>query len=676
MQFHLNGFRPGDPDIHPAVDIRPNELTTEADVLIVGTGPAGLVLAAQLAAFPDISVRIVERRERPLELGHADGIMCRTVETFNAFGLADGLVREAYGINETAFWGPDGDGPARIVRTGLVDDVPEGMTEFPHVVLNQARVQDYLLEHMANSPSRLEPEYGIEAADITIADSGSHPVTVTVRRTGDDASAPVSVRAKYVVGCDGARTAVRRALGIGMTGDEANHAWGVMDVLAVTDFPDVRRKSVIQSAADGNALLIPREGGYLIRLYVDLGELDPFDPQARSRFTIDAIIEAAQRIFRPYRFDVKEIAWWSVYEVGQRIAERFDDVPDEERGARTPRVFIAGDACHTHSAKAGQGMNVSIQDSFNLGWKLAAVLQGRSPARLLRTYDQERREVAQSLIDFDLKWSAAMASRPSGTEDSSVPGMSSAERQQLYTESARFTSGFATDYPPNMITGTGDHEDLAKGFPVGERFHSAPVIRLADARPVEIGHQAEADGRWRIYLFADSIDPRSSDSAASRLCEFLAESSDSPVVRATPAAADPDSSIDVRAVFQADHRDLDITQLPPLLRPRKGRYGLIDYEKVFCTGRGKAPDIFDQRRVNRRDGAIVVVRPDQYVAEVLPLDGVDRLKSFFTGILCDASDARTPTSTRLTSTKRSRGTGNLNSWRNSAAVDCAAPTPE
>src|SRR5699024_8362993 len=233
----------------------------------------------------------------------------------------------------------------------------------------------------------------------------------------------------------------------------------------------VRRKSVIQSASDGSALLIPREGGYLLRLYVDLGEIDPSAPQVRSRFTIDAIVEAAQRIIRPQRFDVTEIAWWSVYQVGQRIAEIFDDVPAEQRESRTPRVFIAGDACHTHSANAGQGMNVSIQDGFNLGWKLAAVLQGRSPDRLLMTYDHERREVAQSLIDFDLKWSAAMAARPAGPGDSAETGMNSDERQQLYAESARFTSGFATVYPRTLITGSGDHEHLARGFPVGERFH-------------------------------------------------------------------------------------------------------------------------------------------------------------------------------------------------------------
>ncbi|MFX6728694.1 FAD-dependent monooxygenase, partial [Acinetobacter baumannii] len=85
----------------------------------------------------------------------------------------------------------------------------------------------------------------------------------------------------------------------------------------------------------------------------------------------------ARRILRPHRLEVKEIAWWSVYEIGQRLTDRFDDVPDDESASRLPRVFIAGDACHTHSPKAGQGMNVSMQDAFNLGWKLAAVIRGQ-----------------------------------------------------------------------------------------------------------------------------------------------------------------------------------------------------------------------------------------------------------------------------------------------------------
>ncbi|MCC3298956.1 FAD-binding monooxygenase [Arthrobacter caoxuetaonis] len=640
MQFYSDGYRPGDPDVRPAAPGRENghgPLPAEVDVLIVGTGPAGVVLAAQLAAFPGITTRVVERRGGPLAKGQADGVACRTVEMFEAFGLADKLVREAYWVNETTFWGPTGTGNG-IERTGRVQDVADGLSEYPHVIVNQARMQDYLLEYMRNSPTRLEPDYGLEAADVVVGTDGEYPVTVTLRRTeGPDAGEEVEVRAKYVVGCDGARSAVRKSLGIELRGDARNHAWGVMDVLAVTDFPDIRMKSAIQSASGGSILIIPREGGYLVRLYVDLGDLDPADREARSRFTADSIIEAARKILDPYTLEVKDIAWWSVYEVGQRVADRFDDVAPQERGSRSPRVFIAGDACHTHSAKAGQGMNVSMQDGFNLGWKLGAVLQGRSPDSLLDTYSGERQEIAQKLIDFDLLWSTAMAAKPKDPANPEAGGMDAAERQAIFTQGGRFTAGFATEYPQNLITGAGTYQRLATGFPVGERFHSAPVIRLADAKPLELGHQAQADGRWRLYAFADAAAPTDPDSRLAGLCRFLAEDSASPLLRYTPAGSDSDAVFDVRAVYQQGHRDISVADLPALLLPRKAPYGLIDYERVFTPNR-RAADIFDARGIDRSAGALVVVRPDQYVAHVLPLDGYQDLVDFFAGILLEARD--------------------------------------
>ena len=203
---------------------------------------------------------------------------------------------------------------------------------------------------------------------------------VTLREVANGAE--TTVRAKYVVGCDGARSRVRDSIGAEPHGDFANHAWGVMDMLAVTDFPDIRLKAAIQSADEGNILLIPREGGYLVRLYVDLGEIDPNDREAfRDKHTQEKVIAIAQRVLRPYTLDVKSVAWFAVYEVGQRVTDRFDDVPADQVASRLPRVFIAGDACHTHSAKAGQGMNVSMQDTFNLGWKLALGARGTLPSR-------------------------------------------------------------------------------------------------------------------------------------------------------------------------------------------------------------------------------------------------------------------------------------------------------
>jgi phenol 2-monooxygenase len=160
-----------------------------------------------------------------------------------------------------------------------------------------------------------------------------------------------------------------------------------------------------------------------------------------------------------------------------------------------------------------------------------------------------------------------------------------------------------------MITAEAMSGQLAAGFPVGMRFHSAPVVRLADARPVHLGHVARADGAWRIYIFADHHDPANGQSRARELCEFL-ESDASPVKRFTPAGADPDSVIDVRAIFQQGHRDLAVEKMPPVLLPKKGKFGLTDYEKMFCPD-PKADDIFELRGVNRETGCMVVVRPDQ-----------------------------------------------------------------
>jgi phenol 2-monooxygenase len=623
MQFYLDGYKPGDPDILTA------ELPDAVDVLIVGSGPAGALLAAQLSTFPGISTRLVERLDGPLRVGQADGVACRTVEMFDAFGLSGKLLREAYWVNETVFWRPSKADRSRIERTGRVQDTEDGLSEFPHLIVNQARMQKYLLDYMRNSPTRLEANYGLEFLDLNVETEGEHPVVVTLRKVANGAES--TVRAKYVVGCDGARSRVRDSIGAVPRGDFANHAWGVVDMLAVTDFPDIRLKAAIQSADEGNILLIPREGGYMVRLYVDLGEIDPNKREAFRENTQEMVIGTAQRVLRPYTLDVKSVAWFAVYQVGQRVTDRFDDVPADQADSRLPRVFIAGDACHTHSAKAGQGMNVSMQDTFNLGWKLISVFEGRAKPELLRTYTVERHAIAQGLIDFDKEWSKIMASPPKDPNRPELGGLDPAELQAYFVKSGRYTAGVATHYPPaTVLTAEATHQNLAKGFTIGMRFHSAPVVRLADAKPVHLGHAARADGAWRIYAFADASGQR-----LRKLADFLAESPNSPIRRFTPAGANIDSVIDVRAVFRQGHRDLKVEELPLILLPRKGRFGLIDYEKAYCPDLKNGPDIFELRGIDREKGAIVVVRPDQYVSNVLPLDAHDELTAYFGRFLLD-----------------------------------------
>ena len=301
---------------------------------------------------------------------------------FEAFGFSERVLSEACWINEVTFWKPDEKRPETIVRHGRVQDTEDGLSEFPHVVLNQARVHDFYLDVMRQSPSRLQPHYSRRVLDVSV-DRGAvdFPVTVTMERTdAGHAGQLETVKARYVVGCDGARSAVRKAIGRQLVGDSANQAWGVMDLLAVTDFPDIRYKVAVQSANGGNLLVIPREGGYLVRLYVEMDKLDGEERVASRNITVERLIAAAQRILHPYTLEVKEVPWWSVYEIGQRICDKYDDVPVERIGSQLPRVFIAGDACHTHSPKAGQGMNFSMQDTFNLGLET-----GRGAAQAVRT---------------------------------------------------------------------------------------------------------------------------------------------------------------------------------------------------------------------------------------------------------------------------------------------------
>ncbi|SDP13298.1 phenol 2-monooxygenase [Klenkia soli] len=612
MQFYLDGYRPGDPFVQPpapGVADRPAGLPERTDVLVVGTGPAGMVLAAQLARFADVDTLVVDRRPGPLEVGQADGVACRTVEIFEAFGLADRLVTEAYWVNEVAFWRPDPADPRRIVRTGRVLDTEEGLSEFPHVIVNQARMLAYLREDLARAATRLPVHHGLQLVDLRVEDGGDHPVVVVLEDAATGGRA--TVRARYAVGCDGARSAVRTAIGRELVGDRTDQRWGVMDVLPVTDFPDIRLKATVHSHGEGNILVIPREGGYLVRFYIELdgvrdaGEVDP------TRLT-----EIANRILHPYTVEVRDVGWWSVYEIGQRLCDRFDDAPDD--GSRGPRVFIAGDACHTHSAKAGQGMNVSMHDAWNLGWKLAAVLRGVARPELLSTYTAERQVIAQELIDFDRRF-AALFSAPPGEADPE-------EFERYFVQQGRFTAGTATRYGPSMTTAATDHQELATGYPVGMRFHSAPVVRLADAKPVQLGHAARADGAWRLYLFADRDTTRLRE-----LCEHLASPA-SPVATYTPDGWDPDSVLDVRAVYQQGHREVPVESVPVALRPRKGPLGLVDQEKVYCPD-PRAEDVFDLRGIDREAGCVVVVRPDQHVAHVLSLDARGELSAFLGGVL-------------------------------------------
>jgi len=271
-----------------------------------------------------------------------------------------------------------------------------------------------------------------------------------------------------------------------MIGDSTDSVWGVMDVYPRTNFPDIRLKAALQSYA-GSLLIIPREGGSLVRFYIEL----PSGTTAKD-VKLSDLQASARKIFHPYELEIADTYWWSAYSIGQRLADHF---------SKDNRVFLTGDACHTHSPKAGQGMNVSLQDGYNIGWKLAAILKGQARPSLLQTYNLEREKVAADLIAFDREFAKAFASK-----ESIKDGKAEKKFSELFVQAGRYTAGLMAKYGESPITRVEwSTQSLAKGLAVGMRFPSTQVVRYCDAKAMQMVKALPADGRWRIVIFAGDV---------------------------------------------------------------------------------------------------------------------------------------------------------------------------
>lgn len=241
-------------------------------------------------------------------------------------------------------------------------------------------------------------------------------------------------------------------------------------------------------------------------------------------------------------------------------------------------------------------------------------LAGSSATCFLVVRHDEHYSAAANLIAFDKGWSTLIAPQ---LED---------------PEAEEFTAGFLTEYQDNLITAGMEHQALASGFPVGRRFKSDIALRRCDAVTTHIGHEHSADGHWRIYVFAGQATPQDSESALNKWAQWMEESEDSPLNRFTPEAGDRNAVFDIKATYQQHYHSFDLFDAPEVFFPRVGPYKLQNLENVWTAL--DSQDIFESRGISR-DGAIVVVRPDQYVAAVLPLEDTAALAEFFNGNLLE-----------------------------------------
>ncbi|KAI1868507.1 uncharacterized protein JN550_006423 [Neoarthrinium moseri] len=564
--------------------------------------------------------------------------------------------------------GPDG----IIRRSDRTPDTPPGLSRYQQSVLHQGRIEIFFLDNIKKySNDRIKVERGVAPASLEINetevnDPTAYPLTVELRHlTEEEATAKqhgggdVSdglfrstgeiVHAKYVIGCDGASSWTRRTLGFKLEGESTDFIWGVMDIIPFTDFPDIRERTIIHSAENGSLMVIPRENN-IVRLYIQLVEVKPDAAGARadrSSITPKQIFNAAKKIFHPYEINYDWCDWWTAYQVGQRVGTNFD---------AHGRVFLAGDAVHTHSPKAGQGMNVSMQDCYNLCWKIALVTKGIAQPSILKTYQSERRRVAQDLIDFDHRFSRLFSGRPA-KDIMDTEGVSMDDFKESIMTGHLFFQGLSINYgPSNLVTKPGDtgkqgdgsevaqstnisaelfakRQALATGLPIGMRFASFKVLNQSDGRPWHFQERLKSDGRFRVVLFAGNIlDP----AQKTRVDEFCA-SLDAPnsFLRRTKGER-IDSVIEVLTVHSARRHSVELLRdFPEVLHPFDNKFGW-SYDRVYTDDisvHEGFDDAYKNYGIDKERGCVVIARPDQIVAWVGELEDFDDLQAYFEACL-------------------------------------------
>ncbi|WQF82288.1 Putative FAD-binding domain, FAD/NAD(P)-binding domain superfamily [Colletotrichum destructivum] len=346
---------------------RDESLETQVDLTIIGGGPTGL-LTGYLAEQLGVSVCIIDSKQGPLELGRADALNARTQQSLEVVGILDDLIQQGITCNTSSTFA-DGDFKSRQSHwwTGL-----EHCFRKNFLMIGQPVVEKVLSERL-----RTPIGYG-ETVSAIAEDADGVVVSTSKGRT---------IRSRYAVGADGARSTVRNALGISFTGTKPEMVWAVLDTFLDTTFPVCSEIITFQLNGQSRVSWIPRERG-MARFYVLLdGEIT----QAKAEASI-------REHMAPHRVDFVKTEWFSTFDVKERIAGTF--VSRDGGG----RIVLAGDAAHVHSVNGGQGLNTGIADAFALAWRLAGVLtnEGLSPDaadRLIRSYDVERRTVAQGVID-------------------------------------------------------------------------------------------------------------------------------------------------------------------------------------------------------------------------------------------------------------------------------------
>lgn len=292
-------------------------------------------------------------------------------------------------------------------------------------------------------------------------------------------------------------------------------------------------------------------------------------------------------------------------------------------------------------------MNVSMQDSYNLGWKLALVVKGFARRSLLSTYEEERRGIALELIAFDHQFSKLFSSRPAKNATDNA-GISMEVFKEAFIQQKLFSSGFAVEYGPSVLVAkahgetsqSGPHpkrsspQSLALHMPLGKRFPNAKVVNHSDARPWEFARWLPADGRFRIILFAGNVSDQDQMQRVHSFCSML-RSPDSILQQPMSRGWLLGSLLEILTIHSAPREAVELADFPELLHPLDDRLGW-DYDKIFVDDESYYEahgEAYRKLGVDKQRGCVVVVRPDQHVGWIGELEDMSELRAYFGGFL-------------------------------------------
>ncbi|KAF1952795.1 FAD monooxygenase-like protein [Byssothecium circinans] len=577
-----------------------------SDVLVVGAGPSGLMLADNLVRF-GIKTKIIDNRPDRTSTGRADGIQPKTIETLRQMRLAEPLLRKAVRVYDIAFWKSTVEKPLH--RTGREVHYPPVVDLLdPYILLTHQGMVESLFETDLEERG-LEVTRNTTFEELEYTPQNIRPLTVRCKQ--DANRTRKSFGAKYVVGCDGAHSRVRKCIPKATpVGASSDAVWGVLDGVLDTNFPDIWSKVIIHSDKLGSILMIPRERN-LTRLYIEL-KSNTAETTLKEQQTQEFVQKRAREIMHPYKLEWKTVEWFGRYQVGQRVAATFTD---PERC-----VFIAGDASHTHSPKAAQGMNTSMHDSWNLAWKLNFTVRELAKPILMETYEHERKKIAQDLIDFDYEHANAFAA---GDPEALAAN---------FTKNIAFISGYGVSYGANVLNVSSKGHNRGSLTP-GFLLPPAKVTRYIDANPVDIQTDIPALGQFRIYFFTKNVlaslpfleTVSNAHLSTSSYVGRITQAANASYTVQPPLAAPHDefvcperytpvSGVFTYALVTSERGNVEIDHLPHILRESAFTFYLdniphMDTRRQSCMDKWLGG--LDDREV-----VVVNVRPDGYVGTV------------------------------------------------------------